>query len=185
MKKSQVMTGAATAIASVLLILSTSLPVYATTFSGIPLGNWVMTQASTNAPNQARAPQVIACGTFTLGVATYPTPSTFTGTLSFTLTSSIPNGLNRLTIPGIYGVSAESISGTILSPPNGALFVSFSGKDPVLLFGSLSSPSSVPSPSIDPTQLAGCVANAGGGFLGLVHLPGQGTEGMTIYEYTS
>lgn len=100
--------------------------------------------------NQAAAPKVIACGTFALTAPS--STSSFTGTLPFTVTNSILGGLSGLTIPGVNGAPAEQVTGTILTPPNGALFVSFSGTSPVRLFGSFASPSF--SPHHPSTQLS-------------------------------
>ncbi len=141
-------------------------------------GNWVMTQAA--AQSQGAAPSAIACGKFFLDVTPQGDRGSFKGSLSFTVVGSIAGGLAGLMIPGVDGVQAEQISGTLLTLPSGAQFVSFSGSVPVLLFGSFASPSSQRSPSIDPTKL-GCPKIERGGLLGLVHLPGQGTEGLTLF----
>ncbi len=144
--------------------------------SSIP-GFWVITQAATQSNGQAST--VVACGSFNLNEITPVAPNIFTATVSFSLTypSLIAYPALGLTIPGINGVGAQPVGIKQSTPIPGVLFVGFKG---TTLSGSFTSPSSLPHPSIDPSTV-GCNPFLQPEFLGLVHLPMQGTEGMTIY----
>ncbi|MDG6951766.1 MAG: hypothetical protein JRN12_08015 [Nitrososphaerota archaeon] len=159
-----------------LTILGASAPAFAATPASIN-GYWVITQAAS--ASQGAAPTIVACGTFSLS-ATPLTSNTFDGKLSFSTGYSIPTF--SLTLPGAG--SPETVIGSTMTLPVGALFVSLKGAAPVALSASLTSPSSTPHPSINPTSV-GCAGFSQPEFLGLVHLPMQGTEGMTIYGPTS
>lgn len=70
----------------------------------------------------------------------------------------------------------------------GAVFVNFQGIDVGTFSGSLVSHSLQPHPSIDPPAAnAKCVSLPvpGTGFLGLLHMPGEGPEGATLYSDTT
>lgn len=164
----------ALSLVTALALLGASAPAFA---ASPPIsGYWVITQAAVQSSGQA--PTVVACGTFAISDIK-STQNTFTGVLSFTLQypSSLPQGLR---IPGINS-NTEAVSGTTMTVvPGGALFVSLTGSQPVALSASMTSPSSVPHPSIDP-RTVGCEGFLSPQFMGLVHLPMQGTEGMTVY----
>ena len=167
----------ALSLVTALVLLGASAPAFA---ASPPIsGYWVITQAAVQSSGQA--PTVVACGAFAISDIK-STQNTFTGVLSFTLQypSSLPQGLR---IPGINSQAAEAVSGTTMTVvPGGALFVSLTGSQPVALSASMTSPSSVPHPSIDPSAgNTGCAPFASPQFMGLVHLPMQGTEGMTVY----
>ena len=137
-------------------------------------GNWVITQAAQQSPTSA-VQTVVACGTFTIisgSELLVGTSGTFSGTISFTTTYP---GTGSSLVP----VSPVHITGKWMTLPISSILVSFSGNG---LLGSISSPNALPSPSINPTSF-GCprLPSAGTGFLGLLHLPGLGTEGMTLY----
>ncbi len=139
-------------------------------------GNWVITQAAQQA--QGNAPKVVACGTFTLTVlasAGLPNRGVYAGVISFVTTYPNPPAAQP-TLPG------GSVQGAWMKQVLGAVFVNFKVSDVVPAFGSFVSPAPQPHPSIDPTSV-GCAALANG-FLGLLHLPGQGTEGATLYSDT-
>ncbi|MCS4540355.1 MAG: hypothetical protein HYU03_06680, partial [Thaumarchaeota archaeon] len=140
-------------------------------------GYWVITQAATQSNGQA--PTVVACGSFNLNDITPVAPNIFTAVISFSLTYPSESAYPALglTIPGINGVSAEPVGIKESTPIPGVLFVGFRGST---LSGSFTSPSSLPHPSIDPSKV-GCNPFLQPEFLGLVHLPKQGTQGMTIY----
>ena len=165
----------ALSLVTALALLGASAPAFA---ASPPIsGYWVITQAAVQSSGQA--PTVVACGAFAISDIK-STQNTFTGVLSFTLQypSSLPQGLR---IPGINSQAAEAVSGTTMTVvPGGALFVSLTGSQPVALSASMTSPSSVPHPSIDP-RTVGCEGFLSPQFMGLVHLPMQGTEGMTVY----
>ncbi|MBI3022995.1 MAG: hypothetical protein HYY68_04610, partial [Thaumarchaeota archaeon] len=97
--KYKLMTITTAATLSILLTLSVSLPAYS--FSGVT-GNWVITQAASQ--SRGAAPTLIACGTFALTVDHPTDQGPYTGSISFSVTNFIPNGLNGLTIPGVNGV---------------------------------------------------------------------------------
>jgi hypothetical protein len=141
-------------------------------------GHWVITQAAQQ--SHGSSPQIVACGDLTITVLqslSVGQRGVFTGIISFTTIYVNPEA-KSVVVP-----LSEQITGEWMIPGNGALFVSFKGESPVLMYGSFISPAVQPHPSIDPTKV-GCAALSDG-FLGLIHLPSQGTEGMTIYSETS
>ncbi len=160
------------AVISLVMILSIAPSVHA--FAAVN-GSWVITQAA--GQSQGNAPTVIACGTFSLSVTGASNPAAsrgaFVGSISFNTLYST-NGAPM--IP-----ASESVSGTWMKGATGSLFVSFSGSSPVALSGSFSSPSPQPAPSgsVGPgcTPIPSLL-----GLGGFVHLPGQGTEGLSIYS---
>ncbi len=169
---------ATAALLTALLAVPVALaPVFAT--SDTVSGFWVITQAATQSNGQAD--DVVACGSLSFDNITPISDSQYSATLSFSLTYPDAGTFSTLglVIPGINAAS-EPIGIQTSSPVPGALFFGFAGSDPVNLRGSLTSPSSVPHPSIDPSTV-GCQSFLSPEFVGLVHLPGQGTEGMTIY----
>ncbi len=168
------------ALAVLPLVLSLLAVPVAHAQGGVISGNWVITQAAQQA--QGNAPKVVACGTFTLTVgstspsAGLPNRGVYAGSLKFNThytTAAQP------TLPGGSVQGAWMIQ--VLGPVT-AVFVNFKGSDVVPAFGSFVSPAPQPHPSIDPISV-GCAALANG-FLGLLHLPGQGTEGATLYSDT-
>jgi hypothetical protein len=165
----------ALSIVTALALLGASAPAFASSPS--IAGYWVITQAAVE--SQGSAPAVVACGGFTISDVSLAA-NTFTGSISFSLTypTTLPSGLG---IPGI-NQGPETVVGSYMTLPVGALFVSLKGVSSVALSASLTSPSSTPHPSIDPSAGGtGCSPFLSPEFLGLVHLPMQGTEGMTIY----
>ncbi len=134
-------------------------------------GYWVITQAAQQSPTSA-VQTVVACGTFTISGPDLlvGTSGTFSGTISFTTTYP---GTGSSLVP----VSPVHITGKWMTLPISSILVSFSGNG---LLGSISSPNALPSPSINPATCPP-LPSAGTGFLGLLHLPGLGTEGMTLY----
>ncbi|MEM0075593.1 MAG: hypothetical protein QXV84_04510 [Conexivisphaerales archaeon] len=164
------------ASATLLLVLATALiatPAIAQSLPSTITGYWIITKAA--AQSSGQAPTIIACGTFTIS-SIQAMQGGYQGTLSFS--KQYPSSQIPIEIPGVN--APESIVLKVSSPIPGVLFVAFSGSSPVALSGSFTSPSSVPHPSIDPSS-EGCHAFLQQEFLGLVHLPSQGTEGMTIY----
>jgi hypothetical protein len=157
-----------------LLLSLTAVP--AVHAQGAIYGNWVITQAAQQ--SQGSSSKVIACGTFSLVVLSsqgLPTRGVYAGTISFSTSYADPSAHQPLLLRG-------PVQGTWMIQSLGAVFVNFKGSDPVPGFGSIVSPAPQPHPSIDPTPF-GCAA-LGNGFLGLLHLPGQGTEGVTLYSDT-
>ncbi len=137
-------------------------------------GSWVVTQAAQQ--SHGSSPRVVACGTFTIAIlssAGTPTKGIYLGLISFHPTYVNP-AVSPPALPG--GI----VQGAYMMQTLGAVFVNFRGSDIVPAFGSLVSPAPQPHPSINPTSV-GCDA-LGNGFLGLLHLPGQGTEGATMYS---
>ncbi|MBI3023764.1 MAG: hypothetical protein HYU03_01840 [Thaumarchaeota archaeon] len=136
-------------------------------------GGWIISQAA--GQSRGVAPQVIACGTFSLAVtdSTDPTANagTYIGTLSFTT--------NYGPIRSIQLPDSEQVTGTWMKSVTGALMVSISGTSPVALTGSFASPAVQPAPSTPTLPQCNPVSNQLSGF---VHLPGQGTEGAFIYS---
>ncbi|MEM0287421.1 MAG: hypothetical protein QXG05_04510 [Nitrososphaerota archaeon] len=165
------------ASATLLLVLATALiatPAIAQSLPPTITGYWIITKAA--AQSSGQAPTIIACGTFT--ISSIPAmQGGYEGTLTFS--QQYPSSPIPIEIPGV-NAPPENIVLKVSSPIPGVLFVAFNGSSPVALSGSFTSPSSVPHPSIDPSSV-GCQAFLPQEFLGLVHLPSQGTEGMTIY----
>ncbi len=139
-------------------------------------GNWVITQAATQSTGSA--PKIVACGTFTLDVIasnSLGTRGTYAGSISFDTTYANPSASQP-------AMPSGAVQGAWMIQNLGVLFVNFQASGAVPAFGSLTSPSPVPHPSINPTSV-GC-APLSNGFMGLLHLPGQGTEGATLYSAT-
>ena len=134
-------------------------------------GYWVITQAAQY--SQGVAPTVVACGAFNIAITSSSPLKAPSGTFSGTITTSTTSGsAGSITLPN------GQVSGKWMTLPSGALLISFSGSN---FLGSISSPNALPSPSISPPSGCGSMPQPGTGFLGLLHLPGQGTEGMTLY----
>ncbi|MDG6940295.1 MAG: hypothetical protein JRN39_07840 [Nitrososphaerota archaeon] len=133
-------------------------------------GHWVITQAAKY--SQGVAPTAVACGTFTIAITSFSPLKAPSGTFSGAITTTTTYGsAGSITLPN------GPVSGKWMTLPSGALLISFSGSN---FLGSISSPNALPSPSINPATCPP-LPSAGTGFLGLLHLPGLGTEGMTLY----
>ncbi len=136
-------------------------------------GGWIVSQAA--GQSQGVAPQVIACGTFSLAVTSSTDPTaragSYVGTLSFTT--------NYGPISSIQVPTSEQVTGTWMKSVTGALMVSLSGSSPLALTGSFSSPAVQPAPSTPTLPQCNPVSNQLSGFM---HLPVQGTEGAFIYS---
>lgn len=161
-------------------------PAHAT--GGVISGNWVITQAAQQA--QGIAPKVVACGTFTLTVPDsqiqtdprHPNRGVYTGLILFDTTYT-----NHTLPPAAQpNLPVGLVGGAWMIQVLGPVFVNFKGTTAFgeLAFGSFVSPAPQPHPSIGKLP-PGCVLFSNtfpNGFLGLLHLPGQGTEGATLYS---
>ncbi len=143
-------------------------------------GSWLISQAA--AASNGVAPQVVACGSFTLDVTSASSPSssgTFTGTFA---TNTFYNP-DSITFPTNEQVAGTWMSGTMLGQTT--MKVMFSGSSPAIA-GSFSSPPTQPTPSTpDPTQYGCTGLSSTDTLFGFVQLPSQGSEGMYIYSTQS
>ena len=142
-------------------------------------GNWMISQAA--ASSVGSAPQVVACGTFTLSVTSASSSSVSGGTFAGTFTTITTYSQKPITMPLSEAVTGTWMSGSILGQPT--LRVMFSGSSPVALAGSFASPPTQPTPSTPTNLPSGCTGVAlDDSLFGFVQLPGQGTEGAFIYS---
>jgi hypothetical protein len=142
-------------------------------------GSWLISQAAAGA-SSGNAPQVVACGDFTLDVTSASPASSSGGTFAGTFTTSVIYNPGSITFPTNEQVTGSWMSGTVLGQQT--LRVMFSGSSPAIA-GSFASPPTQPIPSTpDPTSY-GCTGPSSTDTLfGFVQLPSQGTEGMFIYS---
>lgn len=159
-------------------------PVYSSAEFTTINGHWLISQAAAGATN-GKAPQVVACGDFTLDVTSASAPST-RGTFGGTFTSNALYNPALLPLTFSEPIKGSWMIGSILGQPT--VRVMFSGDAPAIA-GSFASPAVQPTPSTpDPSGLGSpgsptCTGLSGSETLfGFVKLPSQGTEGMFIYS---
>jgi len=141
-------------------------------------GSWLISQAA--GASRGSAPQVVACGDYTLVVTSASPASSTKGTFAGTFTASSIYNPEQINLPSNEQVTGSWMSGTILGVAT--MRVSFSGSSPAIA-GSFASPPTQPAPSTpDPTPYGCTGLSSTDTLFGFVQLPSQGTEGMFIYS---
>lgn len=163
--------GASVAVVIALLAFQ---PVYSSNVFTTINGHWLISQAAAGATN-GKAPQVVACGDFTLDVLS-ASGGKFTGTF----TTDVTYNPKSIVFPSNEPITGTWMAGTVLGQTT--LRVMFSGSAPAIL-GSFASPATQPAPSTPDPSRFGCTGLSSSDTLfGFVQLPSQGTEGMFIYS---
>ena len=169
----------ALSVLTALVVLSAFQSVNAS--SGFPTtinGYWLISQAA--GASNGSAPQVVACGDFTLDAIAAPSASSSGGTFAGTFSTTAAYNPESITLPSNEPITGTWMSGSVLGQTT--LRVMFSGSTPAIA-GSFASPTTQPAPSTPDPASYGCTGLSSTDTLfGFVQLPSQGTEGMFIYS---
>ena len=170
--------GILSAVTALVIAISAFQPVVASGNFTTIQGSWLISQAA--GASQGSAPQVVACGTYTLDVTSASSASSMGGTFAGTFSANAVYNPQSITFPTNEQITGTWMSGTILGQTT--LRSMFSGSSPAIA-GSFSSPTTQPAPSTpDPTSYGCTGLSSTDTLFGFVQLPSQGTEGMFIYS---